>query len=151
MAVIGRKSRLLTGLFWSVLILVLPLLGADDKEDAREAISYVAAALTTGNTADAMTPFDKSCPNYDKLRSYFAGLTSAFQVVSEIEITGEQGDKQQMELSVHWALTLSDRQANYTQNRAADIDVKLNRLKGKWKIVSLEPIEFFNPAANHAK
>ncbi len=152
MAAIEPKARqLLTALFWCALLCTLSYLAkADDAADARGQISYVAAALTAGNANDAMTPFMKSYPDYEKLSSYFAGLTSAFQIVSEIDVTGEQDDKIQIEMTVHWALTLTDLQTNYTENRAADVNVKLVRQKGKWKIAGFEPIDLFNPAAKRA-
>lgn len=97
-----------------------------------------------------MTPFDKSYANYDRLRNFFDGLTHAFQIVNEIDISDEQDEKTQISLTVHWTLTLTDLQTNYTESRAADLDIKLVLLKGKWKIADLQPIDFFNPAGNRA-
>jgi hypothetical protein len=123
---------------------------ADDAAEARDQISHIATALSEGDAADAMTPFDKSYPNYDKLRNFFAGLTHAFQIVNEIDISDEQDEKTQISLTVHWTLTLTDLQTNYTESRAADLDIKLVRLKGKWKIADLQPVDLFNPAGNRA-
>lgn len=123
---------------------------ADDSADARDQISHIANALSEGNAAGAMAPIDKSFAKYDKLRDYFAGLTAAFQIVNGIEISDEQGETAQITLSVHWDLTLTDLQTNYTENRAADLNVKLSKVKGKWKIMDIEPIDIFNPARTRA-
>ncbi len=151
MAAIGRKSHLLTRLFCAVLMAGLPCrVRAADTGDARGALSHIATALSAGDAADAMTVFDKSYTDYGKLRKYFDGLTNAFQVASEISVSEEQDGQTEIEMSVHWTLTLTDPQTKYTVNRAADISVKLIRSKGKWKISELEPIELFNPAAKSA-
>lgn len=84
MAVIGRSP--LAGL----LVLAASALGADTP---RERVSYVASALTAGNPADAMSPFDKSFDGYEKLRGYFSGLTSAFQLTNQLEVTEEQDSR----------------------------------------------------------
>jgi hypothetical protein len=147
MAPTGHKSHCLAAL---LLVAACTVVRADDSADARGQVSHVATALSEGNAADALTPIDKSYANYDKLRNYFLGLTGAFQIVNGIEISDEQDDEAQIILSVHWDLTLTDLQTNYTENRAADVNIKLTRLKGKWKIVDIEPIDIFNPARTRA-
>ncbi|HEY7303087.1 MAG TPA: hypothetical protein VH601_03160 [Bryobacteraceae bacterium] len=119
---------------------------ADEAADARDQISHVATALSEGSAAGAMAQFDKSYANYDKLRNFFEGLTRAFQIVNEIDIQDERAEKTQITLTVHWTLTLTDIQTNYTENRSADLDIKLIRVKGKWKIGDLQPVDLFNPA-----
>ena len=119
---------------------------ADDSADARGQVSQIANALSEGNAASAMMPIDKSYANYGKLRDYFSGLTGAFQIVNQIDVSDEQHEKDQIKLSVHWDLTLTDLQTNYTESRAADLEIRLNKLKGKWKIMDIEPIDLFNPA-----
>ena len=124
---------------------------ADDVADARGQVSHIATALSASDAADAMTPFVKTYPNYSKLRTYFAGLISASQVVSEIDVTDEQDSKTQVDLTVHWRLTLTDLQTYYTQDRAGDVNIKLVRVKGKWKIEDFEPIDLFKPAIAHSR
>jgi hypothetical protein len=119
---------------------------ADESSDARGQVSRMANALSEGNASAAMTPIDKSYANYDKLRDYFSGLTAAFQIANQIEVSDEEDAKQQIKLSVHWDLTLTDLQTNYTESRSADLEITLVLIKGKWKITAIEPIDIFNPA-----
>lgn len=151
MAATGRRSRCLTALFCGgALLAICALARADDSADARGQVSQMANALSEGNPASAIAPIDKSFANYDRLRDFFSGLTSAFQIVNQIEISDEQDEKSQITLSIHWDLTLTDLQTNYTESRAADLTIKLAKLKGKWKIVNIEPIDMFNPARTRA-
>jgi hypothetical protein len=118
---------------------------ADDAADARAQLSSVATALSAGNASDAMRAFDKSYPQYETLSNYFGGLANAFQITNEIDVTDERDTPAEIKLAVHWALTLQDSQTNYTENRAADIGVRLIKQRGKWKIAGFNPINIFDP------
>ncbi|MBV8809940.1 MAG: hypothetical protein JO033_14810 [Acidobacteriaceae bacterium] len=118
---------------------------ADDSADARAQVSAVSTALAGGSPADAMTAFDRSFPKYEILKSYFEALVSAFRITSEIDVNDEDDAPTQIKVNVHWALTLQDLETNYTENRAADIDVQLVKQSGKWKITGFAPIDIFNP------
>jgi hypothetical protein len=136
MAAIGRSSLV------SLVALAASAFGADTP---RATVSYVASALTAGNPADAMSCFDKSVAGYEKLRGYFSGLTGAFQLVNQLEVTEEQDAAAEATLTVEWTVTLSDPQTGYAENRNAAIHVRLVQKSGKWKIVEFAPIELFNP------
>jgi hypothetical protein len=136
MAVIVRSS--LAGL----LVLAATCAAADTP---RAQVSYVASALTAGNPADAMTPFDNSFAGYEKLRGYFSGLTSAFQLTNQLEVTEEEDSAQEATLTLEWTLTLANAQTGYTENRSESIHVRLLLKSGKWKIVEFAPIGLFDP------
>ena len=134
----------------SSLVCLLALAAAcRGAETPRAQVSYVASALTAGNAADAMTPFDKSFPAFEKLRGYFSGLTGAFQLTNQLEVTEEQDADEEATLTLEWTLTLTDAQTGYTTNRNATIHARLVPKGGKWKIVEFSPIELFNPQAGH--
>jgi hypothetical protein len=118
---------------------------ADDSADARVQLSAVATALSGGSPGQAMAAFDRSFPKYETLRSYFGALVSAFTITSEIEVNDEEDAPADIKLTVHWNLTLQDPETNYTENRAADIDVRLVKQSGQWKIAGFTPIEIFDP------
>lgn len=122
---------------------------ANDTPDARALLSQIATALSAGNAAAAMIPFAKSYPDYGKLRDYFEGLTGAFRIASDIDTSDEQDSGNEVSLTVHWTLALSDLQARYTVNKSADIEVKIARQGRKWKIVQFSPVDLFNPALVH--
>ena len=128
-----------------VLFGLLSSLRADRPEDIRAQVVYVASALSGGNPSDALGPIDKSFKDYGKLRDYFTGLTQAYQVTSEIEIRDEDDRETDTKLQVNWRLTLTDAATNISNQRSADIDLTFVQKDGKWKIVELSPVDFFNP------
>ncbi len=118
---------------------------ADDSAEARAQLSVIATALSGGSPRQAMAAFAGSFPQYETLRNYFEALVNAFQITSEIDVTDEQDAPLEIKLTVHWTLTLQDLQTNYTENRAADIDVRVVKQSGGWKIAGFAPIEIFSP------
>jgi len=128
-----------------LLLVTSASLRADRPEDIRAQVVYVASALSGGNPSDALGPVDKSFKDYSKLRDYFAALTQAYQVVSEVELKDEDDRETETKLQVTWRLTLTDANTSTSTQRSADVDLTLVRKEGKWKIVDLSPVEFFNP------
>jgi hypothetical protein len=118
---------------------------ADQAADVRSTLEVVATALTSGNPAQAMMAFDKSYANYDKLSSYFGGLTSAFRIVNEIDVVDEEDTAAETKVTVHWTITLSDLGTNYTNRREGDVNARLILKDRKWKIVDFAPISIFDP------
>jgi hypothetical protein len=140
MAVIGRRAVIVASFaFWAAPIC------ADQASGVRSQLEAVATALSAGNPAEAMTAFDKSCTNYEKLANYFGGLTSAFQIVNEIDVVDEQDAPAETKLTVNWTITLKDLGSNSTEHRRGDINVRLVLKGRKWKIVDFAPIEIFDP------
>lgn len=118
---------------------------ADRAADVLAQLNHIATALTDGNAVDAMSPFDKSLADYDKLSKYFDGLTNAFQLVNEVDISDEQDTETESKLTVNWALTLTELGTGYTEQRTGQINVRFILKDGKWKIVDFSPIDIFNP------
>src|SRR5581483_7019812 len=142
MAVTGRR-RFLGSCFWFGSAAISR---ADPAADLRALLSDIAMALTGGNPADAMTPFSKSFADYHKLRDYFTGLTNAFDIVNEVDVTDEEDSPDEIRATIHWSITLSQKGNNSSNQRAADMQVRCVRERGKWRIYGLSPIDVFNPA-----
>jgi hypothetical protein len=136
MAAIGHSS--IVGL----LVLAATALRA---ETPRERVSYVASALTAGNASDAMTPFDRSVADYEKLRGYFSGLTNAYQLTNQLEITEEEDSSETAMLTLEWTLTMVNEQTGYARNRNSTVHVRLEMRHGKWMILEFSPLELFDP------
>jgi hypothetical protein len=138
----------------ALFLLLVPAAGTLSAQRSKaiyEQVGYVASALTAGNAADAMTPFDKSLEGYDRLRDYFSALAAAYQVVNQIQIMDEDINREEATLTVHWELTLSDAGNGLSQTREDNITVKLSLRKYKWRITGFSPLEFFNPQLTKSK
>jgi len=136
----SRSARLLT---W-IIFLAAPIY-ADRAADVRAQIGRIATALSSGNPADAMVPFDKSFKDYEKLKGYFEAL-ARYQLSNEVDVTDEEDSETETTISVHWTMTLADLGTNTSEERAADLKIRLVARDAKCTVVDLSPVDFFNPA-----
>ncbi|MGA8028510.1 MAG: hypothetical protein WB992_15305 [Bryobacteraceae bacterium] len=150
MAVIEPSPRRRLGAFALFLLLACSA-RADQAAAVLEQINHVARALSDGNPADAMTPFDKSLPQYETLRNYFSGLTDAYQLTNEATVTDEQDAENETKLKLQWTMTLTEPSTSLSRQRTGEIQVRLLLKNGKWKIIELSPIDFFNPQQSRAR
>lgn len=121
---------------------------ADQPQDVLRVVNQVASALTAGNPSDAMTPFDKSLAGYSTLAQEFVGLTSAYQVTSEIDVVDEDDAAGESLLTLRWVLTLANNESGQSAGGArkeAEVHVRLRLLKKKWRIVEFTPVNLFTP------
>ena len=143
MAVIERRTALFVMLF----AIASAGLRADQATELRARLGNVANALSAGNAAEAMAPFSKSFKDYEKLRRYFTGLTDAFAIENEVDVLEEPGEANASPvLTVRWAITLANRDTQYSNHRAGEIRVRFAREKDKWQIVEFGPLDLFDPA-----
>ena len=145
MAAIGRRSAILVAaaLFAT---LVVPA-RADGSVDVLATINLITRALADDNAPGAMDPFDKSFRDYAKLQDYFAGLTDRGQIVSEVDILDQSDSKTESKVTVRWTMTITNNSiAGDTEQRTAEIHLRLVPNHDSWKIVEFSPIDFFNPA-----
>ncbi len=119
---------------------------ADQSADIRSRLNEVATSLTAGDPASAIAPFSKSFASYQRLRSYFNGLTNSFSIVNEIDVLDETDSKTDSTATLSWILTLTNPQNNFNTQRSAEIHARFIREQGKWKIVEFSPIGIFDPS-----
>lgn len=144
MVVIGPKRYaallLCLGLFFPGLAL------PDHASDLRTLLQRVATGLTDENPADALKPFDRSFPNYDKLSEDFDGLTASYQITNEVTVADEQDSAGEIKATVDWTITLSDKtNLGVQDSRYGQIHVRATRDKKHWRIVEFSPIDLFAP------
>jgi hypothetical protein len=141
MGAIARKAG-----FALMAALAVFAIRAGEASDGLTVINRVATALAANDASEAMAQFDKSYPDYDKLQNYFIGLTGAYNITSEATVADEQDSPGVAKLMLDWTLTLTQPDSSLSKQRKAEIQVRVVRKNGKWKIAGFSPIEIFNPA-----
>jgi hypothetical protein len=112
-------------------------------------IQRVAESLSANNPAEAMAPFDRSYPDYEKLRNYFEGLAVAYQITNEATVLDRDESPNTVKFTLQWTITLTQANTPLSQQRTSKIEAVLVRKRGKWRIVKFSPIEIFDPAIYH--
>jgi hypothetical protein len=131
-------------------LLLIPLAAccraADPAREVLDLIADAAGSLSAGNVALFLKAFDPKMPGYAKLRENVTGLIAQGDVQSLIDPLEDEGDDRRRVAQFHWTLRIprGPQAANFTR-REQVVKCSVEKRGGKWRIVELEPIEFFAP------
>lgn len=104
-------------------------------------------ALQSRNAALFLSFFDrKRFADYPQLESNAVALTRQADIASSIEVTQwkQQGDEHLGTLDWILQITLISGPGEI-KTRRAKVSLRVAKVKGRWKIVALHPVEFFRP------
>jgi len=119
---------------------------ADPAREVLELVSDAAASLSAGNAAEFLRAFDKGMPGYAKLRENVTGLLALGDVQSAIEPVEDAGDDRRRTAQFQWTLRiLRGSQATASVRREQAVKCTAEKRGGKWRIIAIEPLEFFAP------
>jgi hypothetical protein len=120
---------------------------AEVPADVLQSIAAAAAALESDDVISFLEQFDRTMPNYAALRTNVEGLLGASQVVSAIEPISNEGDNLKQTVELDWLLGINEKNQSGMRKETRRGIVKCGlELQGKrWKIVALEPVDFFRP------
>jgi hypothetical protein len=119
----------------------MPAFGADAGQQVFDVFTDLASALSAGNAGAFLDVFDRSMPGYEKLRANVTGLLLQAQVQTSIEFLKNEGTDTARAVEVDWFL-----QAGVTRRREV-VKCRVERVRKKWKIFALAPVDFFAPPA----
>ena len=115
---------------------------ADTPKDVVDLFRTAAEALADKDSAAFLDKFDRNMPAYNALHDEVLALLDHSEVGSDVEIVSDEGDAQKRAVQLDWLLRIDE-----DQPRRQVIKCRIERQGKKWKITSLEPVEFFQPPA----
>jgi hypothetical protein len=140
----GRRFRLPTA--WLLLLFATSLL-ADAPREIIDVFGAMAAALTDNNLTEFMGAFDKDMPGYGKLKTDVTALMNEANISTSVEPIKDQGGETAHTLDLDWTLQIRSLYPDGPiVTRREIIHCELRKQGKHWKIVSLQPLEFFAPA-----
>jgi murein L,D-transpeptidase YcbB/YkuD len=124
----------------------LPARSADPARDAASVLTELAAALTAGNVQEFLAPFDRSFPDYERLRVNVSALVDQGETQSYLDVVANDGDAARRTLEVEWELRIR-RMADATISARRQVRVACTlELRGKrWRILRFKPVDFLAP------
>jgi hypothetical protein len=132
-------------------------LRADSAQQVWDLFGGMAASLSAANPQEFLTAFDKTMPGYQKLSDNVTALVHEFEIQSSVEFDKNEGDDQKRVVEAEWLMILRPLQnSNLTQphsevlasdRREQVLKCTVAKQGRKWKMVALEPVEFFAPPA----
>ena len=125
---------------------VAVLARADAAADVWELLVKMAAALAEDNVSGFLDAIDPKMPGFDQLSADVNGMIQQSEVRSIIEKLGDSGDDHARSLQLDWFLQMKRRGAGDRTLERRQIIRCDAALQGKrWRVVRLEPIQFFAP------
>jgi hypothetical protein len=131
-------------------LLAIPLAAychaADVAQEVLDLIADLAASLSAGDVALFLQAFDPRMPGFAKLRENVTGLIAQGDVQSFIDPLEDEGDERRRVAQFDWTLLMHrGQEATSFARREQVLKFSVEKRGGKWRIVGLEPIEFFAP------
>ena len=125
---------------------------ADTLDELTELFRVMASALSDSNRDIFLRGIDPSMPGYDLLASNIAALAAEYQLSNTIEFRDQKGDDRAQTVVLDWLLDIKGKDDSLVFVRREQlVKCRLERQKKKWRIVSLEPLSFFDPPGTEAK
>ena len=113
----------------------------ETPKDVLDLFRTAVEALADKDPTAFLDKFDRKMPGYDTLHDEVFALLDHSEVSSEVEIVSDEGDAQKRALQLDWVLSIDE-----DQPRRQIVKCHIERQGKKWKITSLEPVEFFQPS-----
>ena len=111
---------------------------AQAPKDVMDFFRTAAEALSDDDAAGFLEKFDHGMPGYVTLHDEVETLLAAAEVGSVVEIISDQGDDHNRSLELDWVLEIRDR-----ASRRGIVKCRIERQGKNWKIMALDPVEFF--------
>jgi hypothetical protein len=139
MRAIARNTGLLAG-FFSFLLL------GDSGTDIRDLLRDVAGAMAEGNARRVVSFIDPNLPGFARLERDVTALVEQYEVTSAIDTLRDEGDDRAHSLELDWYLQIRTRDlTGVLERRRQAVKCRVEKQGRKWRIVALDPLEFFAP------
>ncbi|MCX6632034.1 MAG: hypothetical protein NTW28_30870 [Candidatus Solibacter sp.] len=121
---------------------------ADPAREVLDLLADAAASLSAGDVPRFLKSFDPAMAGFAKLRENVTGLIAQGDVQSVIDPLQDEGDGFRRVAQFHWTLRQQrGQQATSSARRQQVVTCRVEKQRGKWRIVGLDPIEFFAPGS----
>ena len=130
---------------WALFLMAATIACAEPPADVVELFREAADALANDDADTFLAKFDRNMTGYAALRDEIVGLLAAHDVGSTIEVVNDEGDGQKRSLDLDWLLVISEKNSGSgpRETRRRVLKCRIERQGRQWKIVALDPLEFF--------
>jgi hypothetical protein len=115
-------------------------LHGEEPPSTLKLLTDLSAKLSDNNFPGAVDAFAATMPGYSDVVANLGALANQYDVICVIEIKDESGDETRRKAETEWFLQLKSKQeSGPTERRTVTVRISTERVKGKWRITSLEP------------
>ena len=128
---------------------VAPAQNRTDTGAIRQVIRDASRALQSGNAPLFLASFDRrAMPGFARFRDEVTALTEQRRIASSVESAPPEGGPNEWSVRVNWLLELTPKlDPGPVERRHETLVLGLHRKGNRWKIVRIDPSDFFASAA----
>ncbi|HTQ58210.1 MAG TPA: hypothetical protein VMI94_27295 [Bryobacteraceae bacterium] len=132
---------------WTILFAICTVaLAADAPQQVFDLFSKIASALADNDATAFVDAVDPNMPHFYDFRAGLAALVATADLTSSVEVISDAGDDTHREAELDWILQIVGRSDPHSvEDRHQTVKFRLERKGKKWKITSIEPLNFFGP------
>ncbi len=120
------------------------LLGAEETPMSR--LAKLATYLSENSVPEALDCFDPAMKDYPSVMADIEALGAQTDVLCAIDVVSESGTGDQETLDTDWYVELRSQAAGGpVERRRERVSIRMNRIRGKWKITSFAPLSILSP------
>ena len=124
---------------------------SDTAQELIDLFASMASALSEGNPGVFLRAIDPSMPGYERFAANIYALTTQNGLSNSVEVISQKGDDDVQMVELDWLLDISGKgQSHLFVRREMTVKCRLERRKKKWRVVALEPADFFAPPGSDA-
>jgi hypothetical protein len=121
-------------------------LHGEEPPSTLKLLTDLSAKLSDNNFPGAVDAFAATMPGYSDVVANLGALANQYDVICVIEIKDESGDETRRKAETEWFLQLKSKQeSGPTERRTVTVRISTERVKGKWRITSIEPRSVLAP------
>ena len=130
---------------WALILIAATMAWAEPPAEVLDLFREAAEALASDDANAFLAKFDRSMTGYAALRDEIVSLLAAHDVGSTIEVVNDEGDEQKRSLDLDWLLVIREKNSDSgpRETRRQVLKCRIERQGRQWRIVALEPVEFF--------
>jgi hypothetical protein len=135
----------------AALLLILPVFQGASPAQTEDApwlpvIARLASSLSQNDAVGALEAFDSHMQDYGAVESDINALVAQAGVLCAIDVVEDRDSGAARTLDVDWYMQLkSQADAGPTERRRERVEVRVAKIRGKWKITSLSPMSILAP------
>jgi hypothetical protein len=123
----------------------------DTPRELVDLFATMASALSEANPDVFLRAFDPSMPGYGRFAANVRALATQNALSNSVEIAKQEGDDRVQVIELDWLMEITGKgESRVYVRREATVKCRLERQKKKWRIVALDPADFFLPPSSGA-
>ncbi len=127
-----------------ILFLLAAVSRADTHVEVVDLFASMAAGLSEDNSEAFLSGFEKTMPEFEKLKVDVPALLSQAELTSSVSLLKDEGDDTKRKVDLDWFLEIRVKTADGPVMRRREvIHCTVEKRGKKWRVMSLRPVEFF--------